>query len=194
MAEILYSIMPQTHNFEQIIAGFLRGDREETKTMLSFIDAAFYSWRQRLGHHEDAIKSDVMYKLLIECRNDAILDKSKLRGYIGTMMKYTCLTYKRLGDRFTNEEIETLGLPDMALNPEQKLLKREMGIVFHRVLERISENCLELWKMYLEDRLKYKEIAKIKNVPVGTIKYQFSQCRDEANEIRENIIKNDQPF
>ena len=181
--------MPQEHNYEKIIEGFLDGDRKATKTMMSFIDAAFYAWRQRLRHHEDAIISDVVFELLKDCREDKIQDKSKLRGYIGTMMKNICLKYIRLGDRFTSEEIESLNLPDLAFSPEDNLDKKQKGILFARILDRISEKCLELWILHIDQKLKYSEIAEKYDKPVNTIKSWFRNCLLEAIEIKENIIK-----
>ncbi|MFH1700354.1 MAG: sigma-70 family RNA polymerase sigma factor, partial [Candidatus Zixiibacteriota bacterium] len=178
----------------QIINGFLAGEKNATRQISGFIDAVLHFWRENFGSDAEDIKADVLYKLLVSLRKDEIRDKSKLQPFIGTIVKRTCLEYRRFNERFAWEELDKESLPDKALSPEQELEKNQLAKLNYRIIRRIGKECQELWRMYLKNGLNYAQIAENLDLAVGTIKWKFSKCRDKAHEIIKNIGKSGQPF
>lgn len=186
--------MPKTYDYTQIISGFLAGERNSTRQVMGIVDTILRSWRENFGNDADDIKSDVLYKLLVSLRKGNIRDQSRLKPFIGTIVKRTCLEYRRFNERFTTEELNQDFLPDKALSPEQQVEKSQLARLNYRIMRRIDEECRELWRLHLKEGLTYAQIAEKIGLALGTIKWKFSKCREKVDEIMKKIIKNGQPF
>lgn len=174
-----------------LVEGFLAGDKGAYALIEASIEAAYRGWQKRFGSEADDIKSDIRYKLLISLQRGDFEFRSRLKTYINRIVNRTCIDYLRFNIRYTSEEVENLKLPADTLSPEDRLESRQEIKIAYRVLRLAPPECQELWRMYLKDNMKYREIGEKLGKTEGNIKRRLWACRETAKKIREKLLKKD---
>ncbi len=73
-------------------------------------------------------------------------------------------------------------------NPEEIALNEIKVDEYRRVLSQLPEECQKLL-MYSAEGMKYKEIANLMDLPIGTVGTKLLRCRERLKEIIEKENK-----
>lgn len=139
----------------------------------------FDMYYQQLFHHalyylsskeqaEEAV-SDVFF---IMWKKREMLDKiENIESYLYTSVKNQALHYIR---RTNEPEKTSLELYHIELvidnnNPESKLLAEEQQILIQKAINSLPDKCREVFRLFLSDKLKQKEIASLLEISQKTV-------------------------
>jgi RNA polymerase sigma factor (sigma-70 family) len=71
--------------------------------------------------------------------------------------------------------------------PANQLLKKESGEMLLRVLEKMPEECRQMWGMILAG-LSYQEMSRQLGVSEGTLRVRVLRCRKRAVSVRDELM------
>ncbi|HPE68408.1 MAG TPA: RNA polymerase sigma factor [Thermotogota bacterium] len=74
-----------------------------------------------------------------------------------------------------------------SLNPEEEALKELQIEEYRRILSQLPEECQKML-MFSAEGMKYKEIAKLMDLPIGTVGTKLLRCREKLKTILEQEI------
>ena len=78
-----------------------------------------------------------------------------------------------------NELIEQLSsIKADDLNPEESIIKEQSNLKVRKIVEKLKPSYKKLVEMHYYKEMGYKEIAKLLNLPVGTVKAQLFRARE----------------
>jgi len=77
-------------------------------------------------------------------------------------------------------------LKSSALDPEEKYIRKQRKFIMRDLLTKISEKYRIMIELRFFEELSYKEIAKKRNLPIGTVKAQLFR----AKELLYDVLKN----
>ena len=169
---------------KDIIDGFLDGNQECYRIVTGWIDEIIQRilWSESI--HPDDIRSDTLYKLLVNFRSGRFHYKSALKAYVQQITRFTLIdairSQRRQPSRIIND-------PPAAENPYTIIITEEEKIIFNRVWNLIDQQCRQLWIMIFHQATSYREIAKQQKVKESTIKTRVFRCKEEAIKIRKYI-------
>ncbi|MFT4970471.1 MAG: RNA polymerase sigma factor (sigma-70 family) [Chitinophagales bacterium] len=69
-------------------------------------------------------------------------------------------------------------LVDSYADPEQAMLRGQRSIIMREVINTLDDKYKELIHLYYFDELKYEEISKQLNLPLGTVKVRLRRAKD----------------
>lgn len=69
-------------------------------------------------------------------------------------------------------------LVDSHADPEQAMLRGQRSIIMREVINTLDDKYKELIHLYYFDELKYEEISKQLNLPLGTVKVRLRRAKD----------------
>ena len=72
---------------------------------------------------------------------------------------------------------------DPELDPEEKYVLKQRNRLMKDVVESMNPKYRDLIKLRFFDELKYEEIAKKLNIPLGTVKVRLSRAKSLLTEI-----------
>lgn len=173
------------------VAGFLAGEKADYEQAIHYIQTAFRSWQGKFGYETDDILSDVQYKLLLLLRNDRFEYRSNLKTFIKQIVDHTCIDYLRYRQRVNIDSTEPDTLLSQDRSPEEELEDKESIRLSFRVIRLLSKECRQLWRMHLQQGLKYRQIGEILDLTEGNVRRKLWSCREKARKIRKKISKND---
>jgi RNA polymerase sigma factor (sigma-70 family) len=169
---------------KDIIDGFLDGNQICYHVITGWIDEIIQRILWSDSIHPDDIRSDTLYKLLLNFRSEQFQHKSTLKAYVQQVTRFTLIDairrQKRQPCRITND-------PPASENPYTITITEEEKIIFGRVWNLIDDKCKELWTMIFDKRMHYSKIAVLQNVKESTIKTRVFRCKEEAINIRKHI-------
>jgi RNA polymerase sigma factor (sigma-70 family) len=79
-----------------------------------------------------------------------------------------------------------MDIKSSALDPEEKIIKKQKILLMHEVVEKLKPRYKELIELRYFKEYSYEEIAEQLNIPIGTVKAQLFRAR----EFLYNIMKN----
>lgn len=71
-----------------------------------------------------------------------------------------------------------MGLVAPILSPEELYIQKQQSELFHYLLDRLSVRNRAILLLHYFEGLSYEEIAKNRNVPIGTVKAQLHRARE----------------
>ncbi|MBA4312476.1 MAG: hypothetical protein C0417_07580 [Chlorobiaceae bacterium] len=169
---------------QEIINGFLAGSQDSYRVVSGWITEIIqrFLWSGRI--QPDDIRSDTLYKLLVNLRSEQFQHKSTLKAYVQQITRFTLIDairrQRRQPSRITND-------PPAPENPYTITITEEETIIFNRIWNLIDEKCRQLWTMIFRQKISYQEIAKKEKVKESTIKTRVFRCKEEAINIRKHI-------
>lgn len=69
-------------------------------------------------------------------------------------------------------------LVDSARDPEEELVLEQRNLIMREVIDTLDDKYKELIQLYYFEELKYEEIAKRLNIPLGTVKVRLRRAKD----------------
>ncbi|MDR2562996.1 MAG: RNA polymerase sigma-70 factor [Prevotellaceae bacterium] len=177
--------MKNNHNIE-----LLKRLKYDDESALKDLYMAYYEPLFRFAMHftksemiAEEIVSDVFFNLW-QNRNRTP-EVNNLDTYLYKAVKNKAIHYiDKANRRPQNEElsiaVEYVSDED---NPENIIIKEEIDSLLTGVVESLPAKCRLIFKLACEDRLKYKEIAKILNISVKTIDAQLRIAKQKLRKL-----------
>lgn len=169
---------------KEIIDGFLNGNQETYRVVNGWMDEIIQRILWSGSIQPDDIRSDTLYKLLINFRSGRFRHKSTLKAYVQQVTRFTIIDAVRRNRR--QPVLYDCDPPDHN-TPFSEMINEEGKNIFNRIWDIIDEKCRDLWMMIFKDNKNYKEIAKKLKLSENTIKSRIFRCKEEAIRIRKQI-------
>jgi RNA polymerase sigma-70 factor (ECF subfamily) len=106
------------------------------------------------------------------------------RSWVLTVVRHTCYTWLQRNRPLalvSDFDVEALGLESDAPDPEAMLQQEADSERLRRGLEQLPLEFREVLVLRELEGLSYKEIAKVTNVPLGTVMSRLSRARDRLH-------------
>src|SRR5262249_16165099 len=116
--------------------------------------------------------------------------ESSLRTYLWQVVSHSCLDQLRSQGRWQWAELDALdeGAGPLAVAQEAGVAGgHEQRDLVQRVLERVSGECRELWRMMVIG-LSYREMSRRLGVAEGTLRVRVLRCRERAVALRGELL------
>ncbi len=168
------------------IEGFLRGDATAAAAIDDWIARAAGAFRGRLGARWEDLLQDARLEILRLLRRSSFRGESTLKTYVWRVVNHACLHQLRAQRRWRFEETDFDLQPGREPSPFDSARGREAARLLLRVLERVPQECRELWRMIL-DGLSYQEMSASLGVAAGTLRVRVLRCRQRAVAARRDL-------
>lgn len=171
-----------------MVARFLRGEREAVGTVDGWISRAAWPYQRRLADRWDDVLQDVRLEVTRLLGQGKFRGESSLRTYLWRVVSHTCLDQLRAQSKWKWADLETLDRGDDSVAPVHiPAPDRENRDLLLRVLERVPQDCREMWRMIVAG-LSYKEMGLRLNVAEGTLRVRVLRCREKATALRNELL------
>jgi RNA polymerase sigma factor (sigma-70 family) len=171
---------------QDVVAQYLRGDAEAVVTVDGWIARAAWPYQRRLSNRWDDVLQDVRLEVTRLLGQGKFRGESSLRTYLWQVVSHTCLDQLRHQNRWQWADLEALdegwsaGAPPAAASHEDRDLVQ-------RVLERVSDECRELWRLIVMGH-SYREMSQRLGVAEGTLRVRVLRCREKAVAVRGELL------
>ncbi len=171
-----------------VVARFLKGELEAVGTVDGWISRAAWPYQRRLADRWDDVLQDVRLEVTRLLGQGKFRGESSLRTYLWRVVSHTCLDQLRAQSKWKWADLETLEHGEGSLVPiHVPASNREDRDLLLRVLERVSQDCREMWRMILAG-YSYKEMSLRMNVAEGTLRVRVLRCREKAATLRSELL------
>jgi RNA polymerase sigma-70 factor, ECF subfamily len=171
-----------------VVARFLRGEREAVGTVDGWIARAAWPYQRRLADRWDDVLQDVRLEVTRLLGQGKFRGESSLRTYLWRVVSHTCLDQLRAQSKWKWAELDTLDRGDGSVAPiHVPPVNREDRDLLLRVLERVPPECREMWRLIVAG-LSYKEMSLRMNVAEGTLRVRVLRCREKAAALRDELL------
>lgn len=175
---------------EELIASFLREEREAINTVEHWIAGAASPFRHRLGWQWEDVLQEIRLETTRLLGAGRFRGESGLRTYLSRVASHTCIDRLRAQTRRQWTELESLldqASPD-GESPLDLLLDKQTNQLMLRVLAAMPDECREMWGMIL-NKLSYQEMSKRLGVAEGALRVRVLRCRQKAAALREQLTQ-----
>lgn len=124
----------------------------------------------------EEVVSDVY--MMIWKKRKALEHIENIEKYLYTSIKNQALHYIRRGYVSREEFIDlyTIDLLSDDDNPEMALLNQERQLLIQKAILSLPEKCREVFRLFLSDHLKHKEIAQLLNISEKTVEAHITNA------------------
>jgi RNA polymerase sigma factor (sigma-70 family) len=172
----------------EMVARFLRGEREAVGTVDGWISRAAWPYQRRLADHWDDVLQDVRLEVTRLLTEGKFRGESSLRTYLWRVVSHTCLDQIRAQSKWRWTELDALDQGEGPAGAVQAPVSRgEDRDMLFRVLERVPEDCRRMWRMIVAG-LSYREMSLRLKVAEGTLRVRVLRCREKATAMRREIL------
>lgn len=177
------------------------GDRDAFAQLVRrYEDQVFTMSYRMLSHREDARDLAQEIFLTVYERLPAFRGESTFKTWIYRVTVNRCrdelrrrrtVKHTRPGSLIDSEgeQLEPAGREP---SPEQSARGREAEILVARAMEELTEELREIVVLRDVQDLAYEEIARVLDVPVGTVRSRLNRARARLAELLEPILKGEQ--
>jgi len=171
-----------------MVARFLRGEKDAVGTVDGWISRAAWPYQRRLADHWDDVLQDVRLEVTRLLMEGKFRGESSLRTYLWRVVSHTCLDQLRARSKWKWAELDALEQEDGPAGVVQApTTNREDRDLLFRVLERVPQECRQMWRMIVSG-LSYKEMSLRMKVAEGTLRVRVLRCREKATAMRREIL------
>ncbi|RHU24596.1 MULTISPECIES: RNA polymerase sigma-70 factor [Parabacteroides] len=163
---------PLNNKKDDLIFNIIQGDEKAFRQLfdmyyLRLYHVAIYYLSSKESAEE--VVSDVFYT--IWNRKETLHEIENIESYLYISTKNQALHYIR---RSNTPECSPLDLYNIELiadntNPESVLLDQEQQELIQKAINSLPEKCREVFRLFLSDKLKQKEIATLLNISQKTV-------------------------
>jgi RNA polymerase sigma-70 factor (ECF subfamily) len=174
---------------KQLITRFLEGESEAMKIIDSWIARAAWPFQRRLASEWEDVLQDIRLEVARLLRRGEFRGEASLKTYLWRVAGNACINQIRAQskrDWVNLEDVAERSLPDESM-PANQLLKKESGEMLLRVLEKMPEECRQMWGMILAG-LSYQEMSRQLGVSEGTLRVRVLRCRKRAVSVRDELM------
>lgn len=172
---------------QDMVSRFLRGDAEAVGTVDGWIARAAWPYQRRLANRWDDVLQDVRLEITRLLRQGKFRGESSLRTYLWRVVSHTCLDQIRAIGKRQWADLEEVDKAGGDPPPELAPSRSEDRDLLLRVLERVSQDCRDLWKMIVAG-LSYRDMSLRMGVAEGTLRVRVLRCREKAVALRTELL------
>jgi RNA polymerase sigma-70 factor (ECF subfamily) len=181
------ALRPETANLLGIISTLLRYSLKGLKhpnrparfdaILLPHLDAAHNLARWLLGNHQDA-EDTVQESYLRALTYFDSFHGDDGRAWLLAIVRHTCFEWLRKHRRYIELPVEHLELArDSAPSPEALQLRNADRTAVQRGLETLPPEYREVLVLREMEEMSYKQIARVTDVPIGTVMSRLARAR-----------------
>jgi RNA polymerase sigma-70 factor (ECF subfamily) len=184
-----YRMLSMATDDREMVARFLRGETEAVGTVDGWISRAAWPYQRRLADRWDDVLQDVRLEVTRLLGQGKFRGESSLRTYLWRVVSHTCLDELRAQSKWKLTDLESLEQGEGPAGVVQAPApNREDRDLLQRVLQRVSPDCREMWRMIVAG-FSYKEMSLRLNVAEGTLRVRVLRCREKAAVLRQEILR-----
>lgn len=173
---------------QEVVARYLRGEADAVGTVDGWISRAAWPYQRRLADRWDDVLQDVRLEVTRLLGQGKFRGESSLRTYLWRVVSHTCLDQIRSQSKWQWTDLEAVDRGDGPTLPSPSLASsREERDLLLRVLDRVPQDCRELWRMIVAG-LSYKEMSLRMDVAEGTLRVRVLRCREKAVALRRELL------
>lgn len=172
---------------QEIVAGFLRGDTDAIGAVDGWISRAAWPYQRRLAHRWDDVLQDVRLEITRLLSQGKFRGESSLRTYLWRVINHTCLDQIRSESKRQWTDLEEVEKGPGGILFDPAPARQEDRDLLWRVLERVSGDCREMWRMILAGH-SYREMSLRLGVAEGTLRVRALRCREKALALRAELL------
>jgi RNA polymerase sigma-70 factor, ECF subfamily len=180
-------MMSMSGNDQEVVAGFLRGEAGAVGTVDGWISRAAWPYQRRLANRWEDVLQDVRLEVTRLLGQGKFRGESSLRTYLWRVVSHTCLDQLRSQRKWQWDDLDELEKGEGAGLPRITPSGHEDKDLLMRVLERVSQDCREMWRMIVAG-LSYQEMSGKLGVAEGTLRVRVLRCREKASALREELL------
>jgi RNA polymerase sigma-70 factor (ECF subfamily) len=145
--------------------------------LLPHLDAAHNLARWLLGNHQDA-EDTVQESFLRALTYFDSFHGDDGRAWLLAIVRHTCFEWLRKHRRYIELPVEHLELArDTAPSPEALQLRNADRAAVQRSLEALPPEYREVLVLREMEEMSYKQIARVTDVPIGTVMSRLARAR-----------------
>ena len=171
---------------QEVVSRFLRGEREAVGTVDGWISRAAWPYQRRLADRWDDVLQDVRLEVTRLLGQGKFRGESSLRTYLWRVVSHTCLDQLRAQSKWKWADLEDVDQDGLATPPAAPSRQEDKDFLI-RVLERVPQDCREMWRMIVEG-LSYREMSLRLNAAEGTLRVRVLRCRERAATLRQELL------
>ena len=113
--------------------------------------------------------ADVFYAIWL--KKESLNKVNDIKNYLYISTKNQALLYIRKSPFIDKQPIDlyTINIASEESDPETKLLDKEYQKIIQEAILSLPEKCREVFRLFLSEKLKHKEIAQILNISEKTV-------------------------
>jgi RNA polymerase sigma-70 factor (ECF subfamily) len=172
---------------QEIAAGFLRGEADAISTVDGWISRAAWPYQRRLAHRWDDVLQDIRLEITRLLGQGKFRGESSLRTYLWRVINHTCLDQIRGESKRQWTDLEEIEQGTGGPPADPAPARHEDRDLLWRVLERVSSDCREMWRMILAG-FSYRDMSLRLGVAEGTLRVRTLRCREKAIALRAELL------
>jgi RNA polymerase sigma factor (sigma-70 family) len=170
---------------QDIVSRFLRGETDTIGMVDAWISRAAWPYQRRLAHRWDDVLQDVRLEITRLLSQGKFRGESSLRTYLWRVINHTCLDQIRAEGKRQWTDLEEIEKGPPPVDPAPS--RREDRDLLWRVLEQMSKDCREMWRMILAG-YSYRDMSVRLGVAEGTLRVRALRCREKALVLRGELL------
>lgn len=133
----------------------------------SLLSLSFYFLKSRELAEE--VVADVFYAIWL--KKESLNKVNDIKNYLYISTKNQALLYIRKSPFIDKQPIDlyTINIASEESDPETKLLDKEYQKIIQEAILSLPEKCREVFRLFLSEKLRHKEIAQILNISEKTV-------------------------
>ncbi len=175
---------------QEMAARFLRGEMDAVKTVDGWISRAAWPYQRRLGDRWEDVLQEIRLEITRLFGQGKFRGDSSLRTYLWRVVSHTCLDQIRAQKKWQwtdLDDFEDRGNGSTGSTPPQTTPSgHEDRDLLMRVLERMPQDCRELWRMLVAG-FSYRDMSLRLGVAEGTLRVRVLRCREKAVALRTEL-------
>ena len=173
-----------------LIAAYLRGDPEATRTIDDWIGKASARYRYSLGADGEDLSQEVHVDLFQLLQEGKFQGRARLMTFVWRITANRCLNQLRKKRNWQWTDLEQVDRDaGQILRVKLEMAGRvEHRDVIRKVLASMGSECHRLWLMVL-DGLSYREMRERDGRKEGTLRVAVLRCREKAIAVRDALLE-----
>ena len=173
---------------QDVVTRFLRGEADAVNTLNEWIARAAWPYQRRLADRWEDVLQDIRLEVTRLLGQGKFRGESSLRTYLWRVVGHTCLDQIRAQKKWQWADLDDLdGREGSTSLPEVSPTRQEDRDLLLRVLERVSQDCRDLWRMILAG-FSYRDMSLRVGVAEGTLRVRVLRCREKAISLRAELL------
>lgn len=173
----------------EMVTRFLRGETEAVGTVDGWISRAAWPYQRRLADRWEDVLQEVRLEVTRLLGQGKFRGESSLRTYLWRVVSHTCLDQLRAQKKWKWTDLDAMDQEPEGLDPAPSgSARQEDRDLLLRVLERVSGDCKEMWKMIVAG-LSYREMSLRLGTAEGTLRVRVLRCRERALAARRELLE-----
>lgn len=162
---------------EALLKHVLSGDRVAFRSFYEIIYPTVYRFTHYfVPNKEDCedVVSEIFY--ILWKQREALLAIDDLKAWLYIVSRNEAYHFLKQKDKYISISIDHLPV-ELSVDTasiEGRLIEKEMLTIYNAAVAELPERCKLIYLMVREERLRYKEIARILSITEGTVEQQIN--------------------